>query len=123
MTSADGHLGRAGDRLGHLIVVDEHEAGFDGLENVGLGEDSGQAAVVGQDHEGRSGGGGDLPAHIGEAGIGVEGNEFAVDEALDACGVPDDPGGRRRVVGADDQADAVRPGEFDDLVVQWQVAR
>jgi hypothetical protein len=40
----DGDLVGAGDGLGELVVVDEHEAGGHGLEEVGLGEDALQRA-------------------------------------------------------------------------------
>jgi hypothetical protein len=42
----------AGDGLGDFVVVDEDEPGGDGLEDVGLGDDADQAAVVGEDGEG-----------------------------------------------------------------------
>jgi hypothetical protein len=88
----DLDLGGAGDGLGELVVVDEDEAGLDRLDEVGLGEDAEDAALVVDDRVGGAGEGGDLAAGFGDSGGGVEGGGLAVDKVVDlGCGA-DDPG-------------------------------
>src|SRR5688572_30921328 len=45
------HFVGAGDGLSQLVVIHQHEAGLDGLENIALGQDADQFAVVARDEE------------------------------------------------------------------------
>src|SRR5690606_35463780 len=65
----DRDLVGTGDGLGHLVVVDEDEVALHGAQDVGLGEDAGEAAVVVEHHEGGGGGDGELAVQVGEAEV------------------------------------------------------
>ena len=118
----DGDLVGAGHGLGEFVVVDEHEAGLHGLEHVALREDALQRALVVGDEQGVRRAGGEFLADVGDAGVGADGGEVALDHALDGRGGADDPRGGGGVVGADDEADALRLRECDDFGVDLEVA-
>ena len=113
---------RARDGLRDFVVVDQDEAGADGLEQVALGQDALERAVVVGDEQRVGGAGGKFLARVGEPGVGADGGELAVDDAIHRGRRADDPGGRGGVVGAADEADALGLGEFDDLGFDLEVA-
>ena len=117
----DGDFVGAGHGLGQLVVVDQHEPGLDRFENIGLGQNTDQRALVGGNEDGVVGDG-EAFADIGDAFVGVDSDERAVDDAFDAGGGADDPGGGGGVVGTDDDRDAVGAGESDGFLVGIEIA-
>ena len=136
----DGDLVGAGHGLGELVVVHQHEAGGHGLEQVGLGEDAEQGAVLAGDHHGVRGAWAETLADVGDAAVGVQRVEVAgrparsivaavrTNQAVVAvsCGLTmmltlrslgegDDGGIDREVAADDDGADAELDGALLDV--------
>ncbi len=111
----------AGDGLRELVVIDKHKAGLHGLEDIALGEDAGERTFIAR-HEDGVVGEGEFFAHVGDAFIGVDGDELAIDHALDAGGRADEPRGGGGVVRAHDDADAAVLRERHGLLVDFEIA-
>ena len=111
----DLDFGGAVDGLGELVVVDEHETGARRVDDVRLGEDAEQAAVLVHDmtDEGRVLD--DAAAGHGELLLRLEGEGVALDESAHERGGAHGPGGRGAVgVGVGD-GDLGGLGALEDL--------
>ena len=119
----DLHLGGAIDGLRQLIVVDQHEAGVHGLEDVGLGEDAQQAALFVDDMAKQGVGLDDAPADDGELVLRAEPRGVVLDEPAEERGGAYRPGRRRAVRTRIRHRNLAAFGEFEDIVTHAVAAR
>ena len=119
----DEHFVGAGHGLSDFVVVHEHEAGGNGLQDVGLGDDADERTVVGDHGNGVGVAGRESLADVGDPDVGTDGRNVAFDDAFDGGGGANHPRGGGGIVGADDDADAAGFGEFEGIVVGLEIAR